>query len=129
MPGVVTEGYVLPEQLLGESCADSGERRLALAILEDAVLCIRRMHTHKGRRDRRLARETMDWVQEDDLHWPFSFMRLCEYLDLDPSAMRRAFRQMQSVPPAMPFTRRRGRVRFRGSLQPPTVRARERKVA
>jgi DNA-binding beta-propeller fold protein YncE len=37
-----------------------------------------------------LRREVEEWIAADDVVWPFSFVRICDALDLDPRAVRAA---------------------------------------
>lgn len=60
------------------------ERLLMLAVLLDAVGIVRR--PSNGRR--RLFDEARDWLLSDDMLWPFSFVNICDTLDLDPGRLR-----------------------------------------
>jgi hypothetical protein len=72
---------------------DSGERRLALAILEDALRCVVRHHGSRVAEQRQAAREAMDWMARDDDTPPFTFVRLCQIFELDPDWIRRLVRR------------------------------------
>ena len=64
------------------------EKRLMLAILQDAVSCYRdKVHTqnHKGQK---LFAETENWIIESDRDWIFSFDNVCEALSLNPQYVR-----------------------------------------
>ena len=65
------------------------ERRLAMAILEDALRTLGRSHSPTGI-SRRLLREVREWVEESDTSWPFSFVNVCETLSVDPERLREA---------------------------------------
>ncbi|HXG52920.1 MAG TPA: hypothetical protein VNN77_16095 [candidate division Zixibacteria bacterium] len=65
------------------------EKRLVLAVLEDAVLCLRKYSGCPSGKGRRLFQETMEWVLTDDPDWLFSFANVCEALGLDPRYVRR----------------------------------------
>ena len=61
---------VLPVQLFGELAPDASvvpEKRLLLAVLEEAVVTFQRYVTDSGRRGRRLFREAEEWVGSDEL--------------------------------------------------------------
>src|SRR5512141_2804831 len=65
------------------------ERRLVVAILEDAVECF---HKHLFARDykaRQLFEDAEMWILSEDRDWPFSFENICELLDLNPQYLRR----------------------------------------
>src|SRR5215468_11918810 len=58
------------------------------AILEDAVgVCIK-PNAPKTSKARQLLRETLRWLRSNDRTWTFSFLRICEHLDLNPGAIR-----------------------------------------
>lgn len=64
------------------------EKRLMLAVLEDALATLLR-DPAAGEHDRRLVAATERWVAADDADWPFSFVSVCDALDLDASRLRR----------------------------------------
>jgi len=78
---------VLPSQFYTAKTRGSiqPEKRLMLAVLEDAVGLYLRVP--------QLVPETEAWIQEDDRSWPYSFVNLCEALELDRSAVRAALRR------------------------------------
>ena len=64
------------------------EKRLMLAVLEDAVACYQK---HAGARDARgkaIFRDAEEWITEDNAEWPFSFDNICEILGFDPPYLR-----------------------------------------
>ncbi len=64
------------------------ERRLVLAILEEAVRSYQRYAFATNRRVRRLFGETCEWFDAKDDPWIFSFENICHALDLDPDHIR-----------------------------------------
>jgi hypothetical protein len=60
------------------------------AVLEDAMDVYRHLHAQTRSR---LIRETEAWFRSDDRSWPFSFVRICETLGLDPHAIRASLEQ------------------------------------
>lgn len=70
------------------SRVDTGEMRLALAILEDALRCAMRHHDSRITEQRLAAREAMDWIRSEDDSPPFTFVRVCQLFDLDPDWIR-----------------------------------------
>jgi hypothetical protein len=66
------------------SCNGQRERVLMLAVLHDAVSLL--MLGPEGRY--RLFADARDWVSSDDVLWPFSFLNICEALDLGPERLR-----------------------------------------
>ncbi len=82
---------VLPIQLFGNLPPDASvvpEKRLLLAVLEEAVVTFQRYATDQGRRARRLFREAEEWVVSDETRWPCSFRNICDVLGLDPGYLR-----------------------------------------
>jgi hypothetical protein len=67
--------------------AQNSIRRLMYAILEDAVS----VYTSEVRsaRQSRAAQQARRWIHGNDRTWVFSFLRICEALDLDPQYIRR----------------------------------------
>ena len=64
------------------------ERRLVLAILEEAVRSYQHYAFATNRRGRRLFGETCEWFDSHDNSWIFSFENICYALDLDPEHLR-----------------------------------------
>jgi hypothetical protein len=69
----------------------AGERRLMIAVLEDAV---HQYLTHAGADDphRALFEDAEAWVEDRDASWFYSFENVCAVLDLDPEYLRRGLR-------------------------------------
>ncbi len=61
------------------------EKRLMLAVMEDAVVSVLRGLPS--------ARETRTWFETDDPSWPYSFANLCDALGLDRHAVRAALQR------------------------------------
>jgi hypothetical protein len=82
---------LLPSQLPAGVRLDASihpERRLMLAVLEEAVADFQR-HVMAGTRERmRLFHEAHAWVTADEPAWPFSFVNICQALALDCDALR-----------------------------------------
>ena len=93
MTPLLTPEIVLQSQFLNERASPvrfSGEYRLALAILHDAIqiYCME----GSGRRNLQLRREAARWLHSSDRSWCFSFERICEAVGLDPECVRRGLR-------------------------------------
>ena len=65
-----------------------GEYVLVEAILREAIREYQKFAGQKGRRNTRLFREVHQWFLDDDPHWDFSFINICEILDLEPTYIR-----------------------------------------
>lgn len=63
-----------------------GERLLMLATLEDGIRTI--LCAPDGRNSRKQVNEDIEWLTSDDRCEPFSFLNLCESLDIDPDYVR-----------------------------------------
>jgi hypothetical protein len=64
------------------------EKRLMLAILEDALGIHRKYARKPGRRHERLVAETEQWLFSDDTAWPVSFLNVCSALGIDAPSLR-----------------------------------------
>lgn len=64
------------------------ERRLMLAVLEDALACFQKHFSSRGGRGLRLFRETEEWIFRGDHSEPFSFANICEVVGFDPEYVR-----------------------------------------
>src|SRR5262245_12325648 len=85
------DALFVPEQYLPTQVAPArrdslicGEKALMLAVLEDAVRCLD-ARTRSGRRQ---ACEAERWVRAKDAEWPFSFVNVCSYLEIDERRLR-----------------------------------------
>ena len=105
--GVFQPDFLLPLQFFtgtrGKGCAE-GERRLMLAILEDAVECFQKYLGTKEARGRQLYADAEEWFLSDDRSWLFAFVNVCEILGLQPDFIRQGLltwktRQL-TMPPA-----------------------------
>ena len=64
------------------------ERRLMLAILQDAIVCLEKGLFRTSRRGSRPAYEAAQWIAQRDRTWLFSFESICDNLNLDAEALR-----------------------------------------
>jgi hypothetical protein len=73
------------------------ERRLMVAVLEDAVSCLSMNPLDCNLRQRKQYEEAKQWVSaEEDSEWIFSFRNICEVLGMDPSYLRRGLTRTKS---------------------------------
>jgi hypothetical protein len=75
------------------------EKRLMLAILEDAVDCFQNNIFTQSVKGRRLFQEAEKWVVEVDGDWVFSFENVCETLELNPAYVRQGLLRCMPPPP------------------------------
>jgi hypothetical protein len=79
------------------------EKKLMLAILEDAIACYQKYIFARDSKGKSLFRETEDWMFAKGDEGIFSFDSVCEILDLDPDYVRRGlaeWKQKSSNQPA-----------------------------
>ena len=65
-----------------------GEYLLAEAVLWQAIREYQQLAGHRTRREAMRFREIDQWFLENDEKWNFSFVNLCQILDLEPSCIR-----------------------------------------
>lgn len=78
---------VLPAQFYVSSAKESGEKRLLLAVLEDAIHCLQRYCRSESISQRRLYREAKEWIESGE-EKPYTFHFVCTVLNLDPDKLR-----------------------------------------
>jgi hypothetical protein len=66
------------------------ERRLMLAVLLDAVVCVQRRGATPAGPLRSERQEAERWIRSNDQSWPCSFVNVCEALGLAHEPLRRA---------------------------------------
>ncbi len=87
---------VLPQQFFSEcreSAAVEGERRLLVAVLEDALHCFQKYAFAVDARSQRLFLEAEEWFMQPDTGAAFTFEYICETRGLDPESVRSGLRQ------------------------------------
>ena len=65
------------------------EKRLMLAVLEDAVRCFQDNVSAESDTKRKLLNEAEEWFLKENDDWVFSFENICEALALNPEYVRR----------------------------------------
>jgi hypothetical protein len=97
-PGLFQPDTLLPSQYFDRFRRRGqlgGERRLMLAVLEDAVDMYRK-HCGTQGRNRALFLDAEAWIDDDDRTWMFSFLNLCDVLDLDGEYLRRGLHALKA---------------------------------
>jgi len=64
------------------------EKRLLLAVLEDALAAYQKHFSSRGGRGMKLFRETEEWIFREDSTRPFCFTNICEVVGFDPQYIR-----------------------------------------
>ncbi len=96
LTGLFTPDTLLPSQFfdrLRRRSEYDGERRLMIAVLEDAVDVYRKQAGARDPRGRQLFVEAESWVEDNDRAWLFSFENICDVLDIDATYLRRGLRE------------------------------------
>jgi hypothetical protein len=91
MPAIFEPDTLLASQYfdrLRGRVADA-ERRLMIAVLEDAVNVYLKHDGGRGAPHEELFREAEEWIENRDASWLFSFENICHVLDLQPDYLRR----------------------------------------
>jgi hypothetical protein len=137
LPRLIEPEVLLPSQFYdrfrGAAVLDA-ERRLMLAVLEDAVSCFQKYAGATRPRSRRLFKEAEEWFMEEEGGWLFSFESICAVLNLDPQYFRQQLqRWKQQLLAQAPEARAKvARVRLRAARRHkilPFVPRRRRKPA
>ena len=67
---------------------ETSRKDLAAGILKQAVLDLRRFHGPTSAVEREFYLDAYRWVTSDDYSWPFSFLNVCQTLNLAPETVR-----------------------------------------
>ena len=67
---------------------ETSQKDLAAGILEQAALDLRRFHGGTSAIEREFYLDALRWVTSDDCSWPFSFLNVCQVLNLAPESLR-----------------------------------------
>jgi hypothetical protein len=69
------------------------EKRLILAMLEDAITCFQIYLTARRGKGKRLFNEAEEWIMTNHDDWIFSFANVCETLGFSPEYVRQGMRR------------------------------------
>ena len=67
---------------------ETSRKDLATGILKQAALDLRRFHGATSAVEREFYLDAHRWVISDDCSWPFSFLNVCQALNLAPETVR-----------------------------------------
>ena len=67
---------------------ETNRKDLAAGILKQAGLDLRRFHGATSAVEREFYLDAHRWVMSDDCSWPFSFLNVCQSLNLTPETVR-----------------------------------------
>ena len=88
---------------------ETSRRDLAAGILKQAELDLRRFHGATSAVEREFFLDAHRWVTSDDYSWPFSFLNVCQTLNLAPETVREEMLGDLSLGAVGYWTRRCGR--------------------
>jgi hypothetical protein len=86
---------LLPSQYfdrLRRRASADGERRLMVAILEDAVDVYRKQAGARDRKRRQLFEDAEAWIEGSERSWIFSYENICDMLGIDAEYLRKGLR-------------------------------------
>ena len=66
----------------------TSQKDLAAGVLKQAKQDLRRFHGATSPVERELYLDAYSWLTSDDCTWPFSFLNVCQLLDLAPDIVR-----------------------------------------
>jgi hypothetical protein len=88
---IIEPDTFLPSQFYGTGGLSrqlDGEKRLMIAILKDAVECLDKYRSQRSAPARSQYQNALEWVQDKNTEWLFSFTNICDLLGFDPDYMR-----------------------------------------
>ena len=65
-----------------------GRQKLAAGVFKQAVQDLRRFHCPRNSTERELYYDAYSWLMSEDEVWPFSFLNVCQALNLSPQQVR-----------------------------------------
>src|SRR5262245_58120519 len=90
--GLFVPDTMLPSQYFDRMARRTeyeGERRLMIAVLEDAVDVYRKLAGARDARRQQLFRDAEEWIESNDRSWVFSFENICDVLSIESEYLRR----------------------------------------
>ena len=75
------------------------ERRLMLAVLEDAIDCFQKYAHTEDSRGKQLFAESYEWIMSPDKAWLFSFENICQIVDMNPDYIRQGLHRWRDQGP------------------------------
>ena len=106
--GLFEPDVLLPGQFFSFFRKEAGfdrERRLMLAVLEDAIDCFQKYAHTNDLRGRQLFLESYEWIMSPDKRWLFSFENICQIVDMNPDYIRQGLSRWrtQNAKPGLPL--------------------------
>lgn len=106
---IITEDLLAPEPALPAQFHEiwhrtrfvRSERALVLSMLWQAIADLQKFRFAPRRRQQRLYMDAYRWVESGDVTWPYSFVNLCEVLNLPAELLRDQLLSLST--PALPL--------------------------
>jgi hypothetical protein len=120
--GLFEPDILLPNQYFAafrRGRAVEGERRLMLAVLEDAVDSYRKYALARDPREQATFLEAREWFLSTDRSWLFAFENICDVLEMNAGYLRAGLDRWRRA--LALAARRRNETRFEGALQNATA--------
>ena len=97
----------LPSQFYGSAGLSrqlEGEKRLMVAVLKDAVECLEKYRDSKSSLGQCQYVSAIEWIEDTDTDWLFSFTNICDLLGFDPQYLREVLlkRENRYIKPERP---------------------------
>jgi len=99
LAGLFTPDTLLPSQFFDRVRRRTeldGERRLMVAVLEDALDVYRKQLAARDGHGRTLFREAEEWIEDTKADDLFSFENICDVLDLNAGYIRRGLHTLKA---------------------------------
>ena len=96
-------------ELAADALKDAAQRELAAGVLKQAAQDLRRFHGATSNVERELYLDAYRWLTVDECASPFSFLNICELLNLAPDNVRQELIGDQSLGAFSCWMRRCGR--------------------
>lgn len=90
------------DTMFGRPRVAEGERRLMMAVLEDAIACYRRRVSTHDWDSTRMYLEAREWVASRDCSHLYSFENICDVLGIDAEYLRGRLRLLERATPRLP---------------------------
>lgn len=87
----------------------TGEQRLLLAVLEDAISNFLRYKGSRSTRGKRLFREECEWFWSKEKNYLYAFETICDHLHLNPDYLRAGLQKLRLMVHAAPWIMEAGR--------------------
>jgi hypothetical protein len=104
---IIEPDIFLPSQFYGSTGLSrklEGEKRLMIAVLKDAIECLDKYRGSRTSAGQCQYQSAVEWIEETDTEWLFSFTNICDLLGFDPDYLREVLlkRENRYIKPERP---------------------------